>query len=121
MDSDFTGRRNQEDGKYPGSVLHRTRNIIKYSNCFIKRTGQLQTEILLSTTDAEYIALLQARRDVLLFVNHTKEIVFVIEIQGDTPNVMCSIFGIHKHFTKIFKRCYHSNLLRKHDLTPITW
>ena len=41
---------------------------------------------------AEYISLLQAMRDVLPFISLMKEIEFVLELQGDTPKVLFSIF-----------------------------
>ena len=42
--------------------------------------------------EAEYIALLKAMRNVLPFVSLMKKIYFVLELQGDTPKVLCSIF-----------------------------
>ena len=53
---------------------------------------RIQTEIALSITEAEYISLSQAMRDVLPFVSIMKEIEFVLKLQGDTPAVLCSIF-----------------------------
>ena len=63
-----------------------------YNNCPIEWASQIQTEISLSTEEAEYISLSQAMREVLPFVSLMKEIEFVLKILGDTLTVQCSIF-----------------------------
>ena len=92
MDADFAGGWNQEGVKDPGSVLSRTYYVISYSKFPIIWDSRLQTEIALSTTEAGYIALSAAMRGFLPFVSLMKEIEFVLEIQGDTPKVLCSPF-----------------------------
>ena len=47
----------------------------------IKWAIRIQAEIVLSTTEAEYIALSQALRDILTFVSMMNEIEFALEIQ----------------------------------------
>ena len=42
--------------------------------------------------EAECIAISQVMRYVLPFVSLMKEIDFVLNLQGDTPTVLCSIF-----------------------------
>ena len=74
MYADFAGRWNQEEGKDPGSVLSRTGYLISYANYPIIWTIWIQKEIVLSITEAEYIVLSQAMRDVLPFVSLMKEI-----------------------------------------------
>ena len=66
--------------------------VSSYANCPTIWASRLQIEIAISTTEAEYIALSQAIRDVLPFVSIMKEIDFVIKLQADTPTVLCSIF-----------------------------
>ena len=66
--------------------------VITYANCPIIWVSRPQTEMPLITMEAEYIALLQSTRDVLPFASLMKEIEFGIELQGDTPEVLCSIF-----------------------------
>ena len=53
--ADFLGRCNQEEGKYSDSVLSRTWYLITYANYPIIWASQIQIEISLSTTKAEYI------------------------------------------------------------------
>ena len=45
-----------------------------YANCPVLFCSKLQIEIVLSTTEAEYIALSQATREVLPFINFLKTI-----------------------------------------------
>ena len=53
---------------------------------------RLQTESMLSTTEVECIALYQSMRYVLPSMILMKDIEFVIEIQGDDPEVLFSLF-----------------------------
>ena len=84
VDSDFDGGWNQEKGKYPGSNLFGTGYVITYANFPIIWVRRIQTEIDLSTMEAEYIALSQAMRYVLPFVSLMKEIEFVLKLQGES-------------------------------------
>jgi hypothetical protein len=60
VDADFAGLWNAESSEEPCSVKSRTGYIITFANCPVLWSSKLQTEIALSTTEAEYIALLQA-------------------------------------------------------------
>ena len=91
MDAKFSGGWNQEEGKDPGSFLSRMDYEINFTDYTIIWEIWLQTEITLSTKDVEYATLLQAMRYALPFVSLMKEIEFVLELQGDTLNVLCSI------------------------------
>eukprot|EP00957_Ditylum_brightwellii_P182667 13913667-Ditylum_brightwellii.AAC.1 len=62
-DASFSGEWNSACGEEPTSVLSRTGYIIKYANCPIVWSSKLQTEITMSTTEAEYVALSQAMRE----------------------------------------------------------
>ena len=77
---------------------------------------RLQTEIALSTTEAEYIYPYQATRDVLTFVSLMKKIEFVIKLQGDTPTVLCSLLKIQSDFTKKIKGQLHLQFIRTCNL-----
>ena len=76
----------------PNLGLYRTNRTITYAICTIVCAGQLQTEIALIIIKSEYMALFQAMRDVLPFVILMKDIKFVLELQRDTPKVLCGIF-----------------------------
>jgi hypothetical protein len=65
VDADFAGGWSQADLDNAENVLSRTGYVIMYANCPIHWVSRLQTEIALSTTEAEYIALSQALRNVI--------------------------------------------------------
>ena len=92
MEANFTGGWNQEEGKYPGLVLSIKGYVITYANYPTIWASRIQTDISLSTTEAEYIALSQSMRGVLHFVSLMKEIYFILELQGDSSKVLCTIF-----------------------------
>ena len=52
VDSVFVEGCNQEEVKYPGSVLYIMGYLIRYSDCPIRWASRLQTYIALSTTEA---------------------------------------------------------------------
>ena len=62
VDMDFALGWSTNESDDPDSVYSRTGYIIKYNNCPILWASKLQSEISLSTTEAEYIALSQAIR-----------------------------------------------------------
>ena len=59
VDADLAGGWNQEEVKDPDSVIYRTGYVITNANFPIILVSRLQTEIALSTTEAECIALYQ--------------------------------------------------------------
>ena len=65
VDADFAGNYTVETSEDPNSVKSRTGCVIKYAGCPITWFSRLQTEIALSTTEAEYMALSLAAREVL--------------------------------------------------------
>ena len=65
--------------------------VIFYANCPIIWQSKLQTTIALSTTEAEYVALSTAMRDVIYFMNLIDEMKdFGITLPGvPTPTTTC--------------------------------
>ena len=57
VDASFAGEWNKAWSDEPSSVMSRTGYIILYAGCPIIWCSKLQTEIPLSTTESEYIAL----------------------------------------------------------------
>lgn len=62
VDADFAGTWHQEFAHLCDSVLSQTGLVITYCGCPITWSSKLQSEIALSTTEAEYIALSMAMR-----------------------------------------------------------
>ena len=65
VDADFAGRWHKEYAELRDSVLSRTGFVITFCGCPVTWSSKLQTEIALSTTESEYIALSTATRDIL--------------------------------------------------------
>ncbi|MGH3053548.1 MAG: Ty1/Copia family ribonuclease HI, partial [Gaiellaceae bacterium] len=65
VDADFAGLWKCEDPQDPVSVRSRTGYTLTFGGCPLLWVSKLQTEIALSTTEAEYIALSQSMRDLL--------------------------------------------------------
>ena len=84
-----------------GAVLSRTGFVISYAGCPIFWHSKLQTEIVLSTTEAEYIALSQAMRDVLPFLNLMKEIREVVPLQQNDPKLFCKVWEDNRSCIKV--------------------
>ena len=63
VDADFAGMWDQATSDDPNSVKSPTGYVITFAGCPILWASKLQTEVSLSTTEAEYIALSQAMQD----------------------------------------------------------
>ena len=73
-DADFAGLWNVESDQDPVCVKSRTGYVIMFASCPVTWVSKLQSEISLSTLEAEYIALSQAMRDFLPMRELLKEI-----------------------------------------------
>ena len=69
VDAEFSGGRSSGDHTNPECVLSRTGFVIMYDRCPLTWCSKIQTEIALSTTESKYIALSQAMREVIPFMN----------------------------------------------------
>jgi len=65
VNADFAGCWHKEFSHLQDSVLSRTGYIITFCGCSISWTSKLQSEIALSTTKSEYIALSSTTREIL--------------------------------------------------------
>ena len=82
----------QVDADNPENLMSRTGYVIMYAGCPILWCSKLQTEIALSTTEAEYIALSQAVREVLPLMELMKELNVVLKINISKPEFFCEVF-----------------------------
>jgi hypothetical protein len=62
-----------------------------YANCPILSVSRLQTEIALSTAEAEYIALSQSLRDIIPLITLLKEINKVFPVHVKNPTFICKV------------------------------
>jgi hypothetical protein len=65
VDADFAGRWHKDFSHLRDSVLSRTGYVVTFCGCPISWASKLQSEIALSTTESEYIALSTATRKLL--------------------------------------------------------
>ena len=89
MDADFAGGWHQADSSNSENVISRTGMVIMYANWPIYWHRSLQTEIALSTSEAEYISLTSALWEVLLLTMEEINTVFTLLIQK--PKFVCQV------------------------------
>ena len=91
VDADFAGGWMKANGDDPDNVLSRTGMVIMYANCPVYWRSSLQTEIALSTAEAEYIALSSALRQVLPLMTMMEEIDRIIPLDLTKPKFVCKV------------------------------
>ena len=91
VDADFAGGYTPETADDAANLMSRTGMIIMYANCPIYWRSSLQTEIALSTAEAEYIALSSALREVLPLMTMMEEIADVFPLHINKPNFVCKV------------------------------
>jgi len=93
-DVDFSGNWIPEEAKEePDTARSRSGYIMSYLGCPILWKSQLQTEIALSSTESEYVALSQAARKakpLMLLIQEMKKEGF--NVGCSTPTVKCNLF-----------------------------
>ena len=103
VDADFAGAYCKEDSDDPISVKSRTGYVIKYAGCPIAWASKLQTEIALSTTEAEYIALSQATRELIPMRLIILELADILNIPCANLKLNCTIFEDNKGAEELAK------------------
>ena len=91
VDADFAGGWQEANTDDADNVMSRTGMVIMYANCPIFWRSSLQTEIALSTVEAEYIALSSALRQVLPLMTMMEEINEVFTLLISNPNFVCKV------------------------------
>jgi len=76
----------------PTNCYSRTGYVIRLFGCPIIWVSKLQTEITLSTTESEYVALSQAMRDIIPLLEVLNHIQKSIDVDIDQPVVRCTVF-----------------------------
>ncbi len=77
----------------PTTACSRTGYVITYAQCPIVWGSKLQTEIALSTTEAEYIALSISAREIIPLLSLAQEVAtFGVIHKVETPIMRCKIF-----------------------------
>ena len=92
VDAGFAGDYQPETKADANSVRSRTGCVIMFAGCPITWFSRLQTEIALSTTEAEYIALSTAAREVIPMRELMIEIGSLFGLTSIAPTLKCTLF-----------------------------
>jgi hypothetical protein len=84
VDSDFAGMFSVENSHDPVSVKSRTGYVILYRGSPLLWVSKLQTQIALSTMEAEYVALSQSMRDLIPIRQILKELLTIVFLRLPT-------------------------------------
>lgn len=92
VDADFAGLWNAEDSQDPTCVRSRTGYVLIFGGCPLLWVSKLQTEIALSTAEAEYIALSQSMRDLLPLKGLISEVLTSYGVSLEEENTHSTVF-----------------------------
>jgi hypothetical protein len=91
IDADFACGWDPEDAENADNVYSCTGYVICYAGCPMFWQSKLQTEITLSTAEAEYIALLQALRETLTMTNLMPEMNVIYSLYLQKPKFVLKV------------------------------
>jgi hypothetical protein len=94
VDADFAGNWDKDTAEFDTDTARsRTGYVITYAGCPITWTSKLQTEIALSTTESEYLALSTCLRETIPLIDLTREFkARGLQLQATQPTIHCKIF-----------------------------
>ena len=95
-DADFAGSWNFKNSDEASSVLSRSGYLIMFSNCPILWVSKMQSEIALSTTEAEYICLSQCIRDLIPIRTIIKELAPILNMEISNSIIKSTVFEDNK-------------------------
>ena len=101
--ADFSGGWKYDNHDSLESVLSRTGFVIMYAGCPITWGSKLQTEIALSTTESEYIALSSAMREVIPFLGIMKETSGLFGLLTRDPVFRCTVWEDNESCSTVAK------------------
>jgi hypothetical protein len=91
VDANFVGGWDPADPGNTDNVYSRTGFVIQYASCPIFWQSKLQTEIALSTAEAEHIALSQALRETIPMMKLMKEINIISPLYLPQPKFIIKV------------------------------
>ena len=92
VDADYAGNWNKMESYDPDTARSRHGYVIMYEGCPVVCKSQLQTEITLSSTEAEYTGLSYALREAIPLINLLKEISNIFTFNKQNTVVKCRVF-----------------------------
>ena len=103
VDYNFAGAWYQADADNAENFMSRLGYVIRYTKCPVLWFSKLQTEIYLSTTELEYIALTQSISNIIPFIFLMKEKSFIFDIHIPNPEVFCKLFEDNQSYIAVAK------------------
>ena len=91
VDANFVGGWDPENSLDADTLYSPTGFVICYASCPILWTSKLQTEIALSTAEAEYIAMSQALRETIPLMNLMKEVDVIFKLHIPKPRFIIKV------------------------------
>ena len=92
VDTDFAGGFDKNHAVEARDCLSRTGYVIKYANCPIVWASKLQMTIALSKTEAKYMAMSIALREVLYLMNLMDKLrKFGVKLIDEKPIITCDV------------------------------
>ena len=110
VDSDFAGLFGVEDDQDPTSVKSRTGYVIMYRGTPLLWISKMQTQVALSTMEAEYLALSQSMRDLIPIREVLKEIMKYVL---GTPDVLVKYHSHSKAYEEVSGSEYEPESLQR--------
>ena len=104
VDADFAGEWKEANADDADNVMLRTGMAIIYANCPIFWRRSLQTEIALSTAEAEYISISSALIQVLPLMTMMEEINEVFPLLISNPKFVCKVHEDNQSCIKMATR-----------------
>ena len=92
VDADFAGDFDHEHAADRTSVLSRTGYSITFSGCPLLCVSKMQTEVALSTTEAEHIALSQRMWDLIPLRSIMFELAKLMKVDSESPIAHSTVF-----------------------------
>jgi hypothetical protein len=94
VDCDFAGNWIRDDAMSdPSTAKSRTGYVISYGGCPVLWASKLQTEVVLSSTESEYVGLSESLRITIVMMNLLSEMkAYGIPILTATPTIFCKLF-----------------------------
>ena len=121
-DADFVGNWNKAGAEHdPSTAKSQSGWIVFYAGFPIIWASKLQSQVALSTTEAEYISLSMSLRDVLpilFLLDEMKDRIF--QVMCTTPHVYCKVFEDNlgalelARFPKLFPHTKHIHVFYHH-------
>jgi hypothetical protein len=103
VDVDFAGNWTSVTFHDPSSIKSWTGYVIMFANCPLLWASKLQTEVAMSTTETEYIALSQAMHDLIPLQALLQDITSVTNITIDNSTTYSTVFEDNKSSVKLIK------------------